>query len=68
ISTGMDFADALSGSVLAAKRDGVSLLVETDKLPASVEEAYDDLGINELYVLGGESVVSQKVRKQLVEE
>ncbi|QHA93579.1 pullulanase [Bacillus sp. N1-1] len=68
ISTGMDFADALSGSVLAAKRDAVSLLVMSDEVPAATEEAYDELGINQLYVLGGESAVSEKVKKQLLEK
>ncbi|MGA9290539.1 MAG: cell wall-binding repeat-containing protein, partial [Anaerobacillus sp.] len=66
VSTGMDFADALSGSVLAAKRDAVSLLVKQEEVPTSTEKAYDELGINQLYLLGGTSAVSEKVKEQLI--
>lgn len=68
VSTGMDFADALSGSVLAAKQGGVSLLVKSDEVPSSIQEVYDEFGIQQLYILGGTTAVSEKVKDQLVNE
>ena len=65
ISTGYDFADALTGSVLAAKRDAVSLLVQKDSVPESTKKAYKQLDLEKLYILGGTSAVSDQVKGEL---
>ena len=65
VSTGYDFADALTGSVLAAKRDAVSLLVQKDSVPKSTKEAYEQLDLEKLYLLGGTSAVSDEVMDEL---
>ncbi|UOQ45754.1 glycoside hydrolase family 97 catalytic domain-containing protein [Halobacillus salinarum] len=65
ISTGYEFADALTGSVLAAKHNAVSLLVKTDKVPESTQSVYSRMDIKNLYILGGPGAVSKEVREQL---
>ncbi|UOQ45953.1 cell wall-binding repeat-containing protein [Halobacillus salinarum] len=65
VSTGSKFADALTGSVLAAKRNGVSLLVEENQVPKEVKKAYQNLNIEHLYILGGPNAVSERVRQEL---
>ncbi|MFQ3545403.1 cell wall-binding repeat-containing protein [Halobacillus rhizosphaerae] len=65
IATGDGFADALAGSVLAAKQDASILLVKEDQLPAATEKAIKDLNIHNFHVLGGPGAVSEKVSGQL---
>ncbi|UOQ44265.1 cell wall-binding repeat-containing protein [Halobacillus salinarum] len=65
VSTGNNFADALAGSVLAAKFDGASLLVNNDHVPDSIKEAFDDLGPTNIYILGGPNAVGENVEKEL---
>ncbi|MFQ3545342.1 pullulanase [Halobacillus rhizosphaerae] len=65
VSTGEKFADALTGSVLAAKYNAPSLLVKKESVPANIENAYDNLGVNMLYILGGTGAVSDQVKNQL---
>ncbi|MFC0523447.1 cell wall-binding repeat-containing protein [Pontibacillus salicampi] len=65
ISTGDEFADALAGAVLAAKHNGVSLLVKPDKVPNSIKEAYDSLEVKNVYILGGPNAVNEEVEKEL---
>ncbi|WP_226654591.1 alpha amylase N-terminal ig-like domain-containing protein [Guptibacillus hwajinpoensis] len=63
VATGMDFADALTGSVLAAKQDAAMLLVKPNELPAETAEALKALKADTFTILGGESAVSEKVVK-----
>ncbi len=65
ISTGYEFADALTGSVLAAKRDAASLLVKKDSVPEATKEAFKQLDLEKLYLLGGTSAVSDQVKAEL---
>lgn len=60
VSTGYGFADALTGSVLAAKNDAPVLLVQQDALPAGTEELVDGKYVS---VLGGKNAVSENVVK-----
>ncbi|WP_273831820.1 alpha amylase N-terminal ig-like domain-containing protein [Guptibacillus sedimenti] len=67
VATGMDFADALAGSVLAAKQEATVLLVQPDKLPETTKEAVGTLKANEFTILGGTGAVSEKVVKEMME-
>jgi putative cell wall-binding protein len=61
IATGMDFADALTGSVLAAKQDASMLLVKPNEIPAETAEAIKELKADSYTILGGESAVGNEV-------
>ncbi len=61
IVTGMEFADALTGSVLAAKQDAAMLLVKPDEMPGETTEALDKLKADTFTILGGTNAVSEKV-------
>lgn len=63
IATGMNFPDALAGSVLAAKNDAPILLAQRDVLPPATAK---QLGAYNTYtIFGGTGVISNKVREQL---
>ncbi len=66
VSTGLEFADALTGSVLAAKRDNSFLLVHPDQMQEAVMEAKTKLGIYHFTILGGPKAVSPSIERQLV--
>ncbi|WP_347548439.1 alpha amylase N-terminal ig-like domain-containing protein [Pseudalkalibacillus hwajinpoensis] len=61
IATGMDFADALTGSVLAAKQDAAMLLVKPEAMPDETAEALKKLEADTFIILGGTSAVSDEV-------
>ncbi|MCA1060818.1 cell wall-binding repeat-containing protein [Rossellomorea aquimaris] len=65
IATGQNFADALTGSVLAAKYFEPIILVEKNSVPASVLNYIDANGTWYYTILGGEGAVSDKVVDQL---
>ncbi|MBF0705294.1 cell wall-binding repeat-containing protein [Alkalihalobacillus hwajinpoensis] len=65
VSTGMNFADALSGSVLAAKQNAAMLLVKPNMLPKETTEAIEDMEAYDFNVLGGENAVSNDILDQL---
>jgi cell wall-associated NlpC family hydrolase len=62
IATGESFADALTGSVLAAKDNAPVLLTQSKSVPGSITDTVKKLGINQLTILGGTSVVSVEVQ------
>ena len=66
VSTGLEFADALTGSVLAAKRDNSFLLVDPNKMQDSVIEAKEKLGIYHFTILGGPKAVSPIIERKLI--
>ncbi|MCA0991273.1 cell wall-binding repeat-containing protein [Guptibacillus hwajinpoensis] len=66
VATGMDFADALAGSVLAARQEATVLLVQPDKLPETTKEAVGMLKANEFTILGGTGAVSEQVVKEMM--
>jgi uncharacterized protein YkwD len=53
-----DFADALAGAVLAGALGGPVLLVGRDRVASSVRAEIERLGPQRVYVLGGQSAVS----------
>lgn len=65
IATGENFADALAGSVLAAKEKASMMLVQPKKIPSETKTALDAIKANEFNVLGGENAVSEEVVNQL---
>ncbi|WP_052504599.1 cell wall-binding repeat-containing protein [Rossellomorea aquimaris] len=63
VATGTNFADALSGSVLAAKENAPILLVKKEAVPSPIKSlvhSYDSFGI-----LGGINAVSSGVEEKL---
>lgn len=65
IATGMNFPDALAGSVLAAKNDAPILLVRPEKIP---EPTYKQLGAyDDFSIFGGTGAVSDNVKSLLDE-
>ncbi|MCA1060875.1 cell wall-binding repeat-containing protein [Rossellomorea aquimaris] len=64
VSTGANFADALTGSVLAAKENAPILLVQKDKIPSSIHNLVDSY--ETFSILGGANAVSTNVQERLV--
>ncbi|MBM7606376.1 putative cell wall-binding protein/N-acetyl-anhydromuramyl-L-alanine amidase AmpD [Metabacillus crassostreae] len=63
VATGEDFADALSGSVLAAKSNSTILLVQKSKLPATIQTIQKNYKHFSIY--GGFGAVSNEVQTSL---
>lgn len=65
IATGDNFADALTGSVLAAKNNGTILLVYPDIVPSAVDKYLNNKQFISYIALGGETVVSKSVLESI---
>ncbi len=65
IAEGLDFADGLAGSALAAAKDAPVLLTAADELSNATEKAIDELEAVEAVILGGVAAVSNKVTEEL---
>ena len=65
VASGQDCADALAGGVAAARRDGPLLLTHPDRLPDTLADGLDRLGVREVVVLGGPRAVSADVVEAL---
>ncbi|WP_027954930.1 cell wall-binding repeat-containing protein [Halobacillus kuroshimensis] len=65
VSTGRDFADALTGSVLAAKYGAPMLLVKPDDIPDSIDDVIESMDYRNFHVLGGTKAVSDDVLNEL---
>ena len=65
VVNGLDFPDALSVATHAAKQGLPILLTETNKLPQETANAIEALGATKSVVVGGTTVVTDKVAKQL---
>ncbi|GAM12018.1 cell wall-binding repeat-containing protein [Mesobacillus selenatarsenatis] len=61
VANGFGFADALTGSVLAAKQGSPLLLVGPDKVPAETGKTFETYPINNFTVFGGSAVVNDSV-------
>ncbi|MEA3320543.1 MAG: N-acetylmuramoyl-L-alanine amidase [Bacillota bacterium] len=61
ITNGHAYADALAGSVLAAKQNAVILLTHSTQLPSTTLNLIKEKGIGEFVVLGGSTSVGQNV-------
>lgn len=60
LATGADFADAISGAVLAA-RDNAALLLLSDVVPYPVTEFILQYGTEEILFLGGRAVIPETI-------
>ncbi|MGM7702976.1 cell wall-binding repeat-containing protein [Pseudalkalibacillus sp. Hm43] len=58
VATGYKFADALTGSVLAAKRNTPILLVKTDSVPNAIQKNVTSNQMTHFKLLGGSDVVN----------
>ncbi|MBO1915127.1 cell wall-binding repeat-containing protein, partial [Microvirga sp. 3-52] len=63
-ATGQNYADALTGAVLAAKNDSAVLLVHA-RIPDVVTTYISDNDVKRLTIFGGESAVSKNVSDEL---
>ncbi|WP_165998578.1 cell wall-binding repeat-containing protein [Bacillus sp. Cs-700] len=61
VATGANFADALTGSILAARSESTFLLVPPTKMDESIQKAAIELGVRNFTILGGEGAVNQEV-------
>lgn len=65
VATGADFPDALAAGPAAAHFGGPVLLVQSNRIPASVRAQLSRLKPETIYVLGGRGVVSGGVAEEL---
>ncbi|MGM7703016.1 cell wall-binding repeat-containing protein [Pseudalkalibacillus sp. Hm43] len=65
VATGYDFADALTGSILAAKTNDPILLAEKNYVPNPTKLYVDDRGLNNFTVFGGYNAIDQYVDTEL---
>lgn len=65
VATGTSFPDALAAAALAGQADAALLLTRPDTVPTETGTALDELGVNNVYVLGGEGAVSRSVMRSL---
>ena len=63
-ATGLDFADAVAGAVLAARQDQGILLVG-DKVPPEVKKYVEDKKIQEVTLLGGSVAICNDLESRL---
>lgn len=64
VTTGMEFADALSSAALAAK-EGTGVLLVWDKLPEQVSKYISDNKLNTLTIVGGPKAISEEIQRLL---
>ncbi|WP_350342414.1 cell wall-binding repeat-containing protein [Proteinivorax tanatarense] len=65
LASGEDFPDALAGAPLAYQMNAPILLTGKDSLHDATKQELKRLGVNHIYILGGENAVSSTVDKQL---
>lgn len=64
VATGENFADALTGSVLAAKNNAPILLVQQSSIPSPIKAISSNY--NEFVIFGGTVAVNEQVRQTLI--
>lgn len=65
IATGENFADALTGSILAAKNNAPILLTGSSKLSTPAAEYLRVVKPENIHILGGNTAISQQVRNEV---
>lgn len=63
VATGDNFADALTGSILAAKNNAPILLVQNESIPKATKEMIEEFEISNFTILGGKGAVSEELFK-----
>jgi putative cell wall-binding protein len=66
VATGFTFADALTGSVLAAKEKASLLLTRPDRLPLQLKQTVIEKGISNFTVLGGNGSIQEITARSLM--
>ena len=61
LATGQNFPDALGGGALSYAKGMPLAITQTDNLPASTLKALQGAGITNVIILGGPTIVTQKV-------
>lgn len=61
IATGMTFADALTGSVAAAKQEAPILLTKSNQIPENIQTYLIKKNINDITILGGTGSVKDGI-------
>jgi putative cell wall-binding protein len=65
VATGQSFPDALAGGPAAARLGGPVLLVEKDRIRPAIRAEIERLAPESIYVLGGSTVISTAVLREL---
>ncbi|WP_409252057.1 cell wall-binding repeat-containing protein [Bacillus sp. SCS-153A] len=68
VATGKNFADALAGSVLAAKQGAEILLVQPTEVPGVILDAIEADQITKFHIIGGVNAVDEAVAEKLRRE
>ncbi|MGL6104540.1 cell wall-binding repeat-containing protein [Romboutsia sp.] len=63
--SGNAIVDGISAAPLAGAKDAPILLTEQGKIPTSVKAEIERLGAKNIYLIGGNTVISQDVEKEL---
>lgn len=66
IATQENFPDALAAAPISAKFTYPILFSQKDSLRSDTKKALSDWGISQVYIVGGEGVVSSKVENELI--
>lgn len=61
-------SDAISATPFANAKDAPILLTNKDTLNEETKQQLKDLGVKNVYIIGGENVVSNKIEEQLISE
>ncbi len=61
VATGLSFADALTGSVLAAKENNPILLTRADSMPVDTKKIIEEKNIKNYILLGGPGSVQEEI-------
>lgn len=65
ICNGENFPDALSAAPLAKKYNAPILLTESDKLNENTQQKLKDLGVKNVFIIGGTGVINSNVENTL---
>ncbi|WP_226654781.1 Ig-like domain-containing protein [Guptibacillus hwajinpoensis] len=65
VATGKNYADALTGSILAAKKNAPILLVEPDNVPDPIMDLVKKNDYDQYSILGGSAVVEDRIIVEL---
>ncbi|MBM7549602.1 cell wall-binding repeat-containing protein [Peptoniphilus gorbachii] len=65
VASGEDFPDALAGGQLAIQQNAPILLVSKTGVSSTVSSEIKRLGVKHIYLLGGTSLISKSIEKEL---
>lgn len=65
LANGMGFADALAAGPMSRSTVAPLLLAQHDRIPPATDQAFTDLGVQEVFILGGTAAISAQVESEL---